>query len=548
MRLISRNDASLAIGLVVGAVVLFKQPLNFVLDAARDVEVRYHLDLVPALTIVAGVFIFHQYRKRQLSKAEARIASAEAARARAHAESLERLMTFSRALASTLEPAAMQQVLSRNVPIFTRERAFWVLAGASGRWQEIHQDTTQSTRTPVDRLEPLAERAFAAQTLARACVDGIADDTTLCFPMLAGGAPIGVLGIREGISLAPADRHALSTAAALIAIALRNMQLFGETRDHGTRDRLTGCFNREHGLDTLNVELRRARRSGRPLSVLMFDIDHFKTINDQLGHLRGDETLRAVGAQLARLLRSSDVSCRYGGDEFLVILPDTHLAGAEIVAETLRREMATLAIPVTGEPALAVTVSLGLAAAVAGELEVSVLIERTDEALYQAKRAGRNRACTAALPAPVRAAEVPAAAPTSSSSAGGPGAATILVAEDEPFAVELIRRMLEPHGCTILSGGNAAEAMAIATSHKGPIHLLLTDVVMPDLHGPQLARRIREVRPEIGLLFMSGFVGRQGSDRPWIDSDAGFLQKPFTAADLVAKVRDQLSLPVRVSA
>ena len=130
----------------------------------------------------------------------------------------------------------------------------------------------------------------------------------------------------------------------------------------------------------------------------MFDIDHFKTINDELGHLRGDDLLRAVGAQLTRVLRSTDVRCRYGGDEFLIILPDTPLIGAAQVAESVRREMATLAM-VAGGKTIAVTVSVGAAAAGPAELGVTSLIERADDALYQAKRAGRDRCVVAGAPA-----------------------------------------------------------------------------------------------------------------------------------------------------
>jgi CheY-like chemotaxis protein len=118
VRLVTRNDTSLAIGLIVGAIVVFQQPLHFALDFAREVETRYNLDLVPALTIISGVFIFHQYRKRQLSKAEASVASADAARSRARSEELERLMVFSQALANTLDLPTLQQVLSRNLPAF----------------------------------------------------------------------------------------------------------------------------------------------------------------------------------------------------------------------------------------------------------------------------------------------------------------------------------------------------------------------------------------------------------------------------------------------
>jgi len=131
----------------------------------------------------------------------------------------------------------------------------------------------------------------------------------------------------------------------------------------------------------------------------MFDIDHFKTINDQLGHLRGDDLLRAVGAQLTRVLRSTDMRCRYGGDEFLIILPDTPLLGAQQVAESVRREIATLAMVANGQT-IPITVSVGVATAGRDVPGIAALIERADEALYEAKRAGRNRCAIAGVPSP----------------------------------------------------------------------------------------------------------------------------------------------------
>ncbi len=109
MRLITRNDASLAIGLIVSAMVIFQRPLHVLLNVAQGIEGRYHLDLVPALTLMVVLFVFHQYRKRHLANAEARAAEAEAARARVRSEELERLMTFSRALAGALDLVALQR-------------------------------------------------------------------------------------------------------------------------------------------------------------------------------------------------------------------------------------------------------------------------------------------------------------------------------------------------------------------------------------------------------------------------------------------------------
>ena len=399
MRLITRNDTSLVVGLLAGTVVVFQRPLRVVWEAALDVQERYHVDLLPALTIFAGVLIFHEARKRQQAAADARALTAEADQARVRAAELERLMAFSQALAGSLDLTALQHALSRYLPVFAGERECWALIRRPDRWDTLLLQSTLTTRAqPVEALEAMADRAIAPETLAAARVAGLVEGSVLCLPLVASDTAVGALGIQDGASLDPAARDALAAAAGLIAIAVRNVQLFWDTREHSLRDSLTNCVNRGHGLDTLDSELRRARRTRQPLSIVMFDVDEFKRVNDELGHPRGDDLLRAVGAQLTRVLRQTDVRCRYGGDEFLIILPDTPLAGARQVAESIRREMATLFL-LAGDTTIAVTVSVGIATASAADLGVATLIERADQGLYDAKRAGRNRCAVAAAQA-----------------------------------------------------------------------------------------------------------------------------------------------------
>ena len=390
MHLITKDDATLVIGLIAGTIVIFQRPLRFVWEVARDVQDRYHVDLLPALTIFATVLIFHEARKRQQARAAALTAAAEAAQARMRSAELERLMTFSQALANALEPATLQQALWRHLPAFVGERKFWVLKRRLDRWETFLEDAGSNRRESLDSHEAIANRALLPSTLPEARLAGVLEGNVLCFPMVAGGVALGVVGIEDGDTLNADHRKALSAVAGLMAIAVRNMELLLETREQSLRDGLTGCFNRGHGLETLDGELRRSRRTRQPLSILMFDIDHFKSINDELGHLRGDDLLRAVGAKLTRVLRSSDVRCRYGGDEFLIILPDTPVVGAQQVAESLRREIAGLAM-VAGDRTVPVTLSVGIAAAGPAELGVTAFIDRADEALYRAKRAGRDR-------------------------------------------------------------------------------------------------------------------------------------------------------------
>src|SRR5205085_7818769 len=133
----------------------------------------------------------------------------------------------------------------------------------------------------------IGDTAFAQEAMRG--TDAIAAEGQLCIPLAAGGEALGVLGIPQ--ELAPstsAGRRIIATASAMLAIALRNVQLFHELRENSLRDGLTGCFNRMHALEVIDVELRRARRSQMPVSLIMFDLDHFKDVNDRYGHLCGD--------------------------------------------------------------------------------------------------------------------------------------------------------------------------------------------------------------------------------------------------------------------
>jgi diguanylate cyclase (GGDEF)-like protein len=386
--LISRADTGLAAALIVGSFILFQQPLRWVLEEAHAIEERYHLDLLPALTVLSAVFTFHQYRKWQEAKAEVRLVAAEAALARARSEELERLMVCGQALANAQDRSGLQHVLLRTLPSFIGEHDCWVLTRTADRWESLLQEIMPASRRSVEALESLA---IAAVTAAGASTrsEGIDAATDLCFPLVAGGTTVGVLGVRNTPPLADRERQVVGAAAALVAIGIRNVQLLQEARELGVRDALTGCLNRAYGLDTLQVELRRSRRTAHPLSVLLFDIDHFKTVNDEGGHLRGDAVLAAVGAQLTKVLRSSDVRCRYGGDEFLIVLPDTPLVGAQQVAEGLRREIAALRVP--DDVPIPVTISIGVTICDGNELDPTAVVGRADDALYRSKRAGRNR-------------------------------------------------------------------------------------------------------------------------------------------------------------
>jgi diguanylate cyclase (GGDEF)-like protein len=156
-------------------------------------------------------------------------------------------------------------------------------------------------------------------------------------------------------------------------------------------DPLSGCFNRR-GFDQLATrEVSRALRGNQPLSVLALDVDHFKRINDEYGHLTGDEVLREMGLLLRETARLGDVVARYGGEEFEILAPDTNHEGAQILADRIQHAFRTRPFAAVGIER-AITISIGIASDIARNDQIaSVLIARADEALYVAKRNGRDR-------------------------------------------------------------------------------------------------------------------------------------------------------------
>jgi diguanylate cyclase (GGDEF)-like protein len=193
-----------------------------------------------------------------------------------------------------------------------------------------------------------------------------------------------------------ASRFAQESADALATCFLRLTSRLGHLdrlRQASVTDPLTGLANRRQLLDRLQVELARSRRTGEPLTVAMLDLDHFKELNDSLGHLAGDHLLRAVGAAVASRMRTQDLACRYGGDELCLVLPATDTTGAHRLLEDVRVEVARIGAGTGTGPKTAltgVTVSAG-AAVWDGTEAAEALVARADAALLQAKRSGRDR-------------------------------------------------------------------------------------------------------------------------------------------------------------
>lgn len=397
MRVIGRQDPFLFAGLLFALVILFQRSLLDIFDVATDVEKTYGVSLRPALLILIVMFVFHQYASRREMKAEAAAAATEARLARARAGELEQLMVLGQALSRALTTDSLREAVLRHLPALAAGADAWVMLRTDSGWERLIDSACQ--QWPAGAIEAVADHAAQYPIQESNRCDGIEHAGHTCFAMFVGTGVAGVIGL----PIRPqnqAVRQTVGAAAALLAIALRNAQLFADVRDHSLKDALTGCYNRGHGIDVLEGELARSRRSGNPVSLVLFDVDHFKRINDRHGHLCGDSVLAAVGQRMRQVLRRSDVRCRYGGDEFMFVLPDTGDSGAARVAEWIRGEMEQVATTVSGER-VAITVSVGTATVHNGEAQPADLIDRADRALYEAKAHGRNCVRSAVALTPV---------------------------------------------------------------------------------------------------------------------------------------------------
>ncbi len=228
----------------------------------------------------------------------------------------------------------------------------------------------------------------------------------LCLPIRAAEQVWGLLYIELGSEdsgntvadgeLVIESRHmVISRVTKHYALALANVRLREKLRIEAIRDPLTSLYNRRYMEESLDRETQRARRRGTPVGILMFDIDYFKTLNDTYGHEAGDKVLKKLGSLFRKHTRAEDVACRYGGEEFLLIMPETSLEIVHYRAEELRAQIKDHLRISWQDVVLSVTISVGVAAFPQHGSEVQQVVSAADSALYQAKHQGRDRVIVA---------------------------------------------------------------------------------------------------------------------------------------------------------
>jgi two-component system cell cycle response regulator len=340
---------------------------------------------------------------------------------------ITRVRSLSR-LKMVIDELRMRAVTSREIGVTTDVIDMVNETGAGGRvlivddrpssYERLQtalsadQQTVDVESNPQEALFRLAEGNYDLLLLSlelsdfdalRLCGQVRSLERTRHLPILVTTEPGEQTRLLRGLDLGandyvvrPIDRNEL---VARVRSQVRRKRYTDRLRDSvqtsmelAVTDALTGLYNRRYMESHVGTLVDRSAARGKSLSVLLLDIDYFKSINDTWGHDAGDDVLRDFSDRLRACIRGIDLACRYGGEEFVVVMPDTDIGVATMVAERIRRRVAGDGFPIQkGEKSIEVTISIGIAARSAPEDTAAMILKRADEALYRAKRDGRNR-------------------------------------------------------------------------------------------------------------------------------------------------------------
>ena len=322
----------------------------------------------------------------------------------------EKLLEIGVALAASLDPGAVvEAVLDEIAALVTYEGAALLTITADGKLRLA--DGRGPFAVNPDLFEGIEPAAYSlTRTMAETGKPFLISDVPTHFngaippafawlgsvivaPLRVEGQMIGAImvGGATRARYTPDDAAAVAELARHAAIALRNAHLHAAVAQAAQTDALTGLFNRGALMERLERELDRSRRYARPLALIFFDLDRFKNLNDTYGHPFGDRVLRELARTATHTLRSIDLVGRYGGEEFIAVLPETDGAQALVVADRLRANISRLRLDAPSGADVRATISAGIAVFPEHAITMDALIRVADTALYAAKNAGRNR-------------------------------------------------------------------------------------------------------------------------------------------------------------
>lgn len=273
-------------------------------------------------------------------------------------------------LSNIFETVASWGTTLNSIPSFNRDRCWALRRGA------IHEGTKIFPSLYCQHIQQNSEL-----------------EATLCVPMIARGETVGLLylSFQQEKDVTEKIKRVAKIVANQVALAFVDLKLQEHLQNQSCRDSLTGLFNRRYLEESSFREVKRATREEKTIGVIMIDIDHFKYFNDLFGHEAGDAILREIGLLLKKMSRESDIVCRYGGEEMILILPDASKENASLKAEQIRLAIKNLRVPYGEELLSSITVSIGVACFPEDGASWSELLRSADRALYLAKNQGRDR-------------------------------------------------------------------------------------------------------------------------------------------------------------
>ncbi|HEY5718549.1 MAG TPA: diguanylate cyclase [Motiliproteus sp.] len=311
-------------------------------------------------------------------------------------------------------------------------------------------------------------------------------------------------------------------------------------------DALTSLFNARHFHQQVKIEIKRAVRHQRPLSLLMIDLDDFKKLNDEHGHLEGDKALATAANVIKHSFRELDTAFRYGGEEFVVLLPDTPREPAHMLAELLLKNLANTVLMTDAGQELRITASIGVSEYITPETSSS-FVRRADEGVYRAKRLGKNRV-EACEPGAVSGSTGSPPQPHEHSRAEerrgelASDKPTLLIVDDSPDDTDLMCALLKDlYMLQVVSGGEAA--LKLAQGYPQP-DLVLLAASLPGLSGYEVCQQLKgDPRTRDIAVILLTATGDEGEEQLGLDLvGVDYIAKPVTSVTLLARVKTQLSL------
>ena len=291
----------LLFGLAVTLAVMFQEPLRDLLSVGQAIQDRYGLALVPGLAVLCIVVLGLRALGRVRRASEKR-----------QSIEIERFIRLGQALNHATTVEQLLELLNYHLPRTVGSDGVWVLIQMNGEWETLVGRFSKAPYDADSASQARADRFLQLDTDLIDVVRGNEVDGHLCFGLSFGTHRVGVMGLPKPFPELHEVTRQLAAISALLGISARNVELVEEIKAHGVLDGLTECLDRTHGMKILDAELQRAKRSRTTFFLIMLDLDGFKSVNDEFGHLCGDALLTAAGRKMHELLRNSDFKVRYG--------------------------------------------------------------------------------------------------------------------------------------------------------------------------------------------------------------------------------------------